>query len=196
MAFIAPVMAWMAANAGTIAAVSAVAGAAGSVMQGNAQAASYNQQAAASERNARVADMQARQAYDAGLQNELTQRRQNDAQQAQVRAAVTESGFDPASGSALEIQGQSARDMEMDALSTRYSALLQGWGHEQQAASDRYTAQTLRKSAKNARRQGYIGAATSALSSLAGYGIGKALPLAGAQGVNLNTPYTGTMAPY
>ncbi|MGE4334965.1 MAG: hypothetical protein AB7E55_03195 [Pigmentiphaga sp.] len=147
--------------------------AAGSIMQGNAQAAAYDQQAQAADRNARMADLQARQALDAGTQNELSQRRSAGQQQAQVRAAVAESGFDPGSGSALAIQVQSARDLEMDALQTRYESLLQGYGHEQQGVMDRYTARTLRQSGRRAQEAGWIGAATSALTGAAkAYGPG------------------------
>lgn len=175
-----PFTAFLTANAGAIAAGSAGLGVIGSIMQGNQQAAAYNQQARAAERNAQVADIQARQAYDAGLQNELSQRRSASQQQADVRASVAESGFDAGSGTALAIQQQSARDLEMDALQTRYQALLQGQGYEQQAVMDRYTASTLRQSARGARRAGYIGAATSVLTSAAGYGLAKAAPAASA----------------
>ena len=157
----------------TIAIAATAMQAIGSIQQVEAQASAMNQQARAAERNAQVADIQARQAYDAGTQNELTQRRSASQQQAQVRASVAESGFDSSSGSALAIQTQSARDLEMDALQVRYQALLQGQGFEQQAVMDRYTAKTLRQSGKNARRAGYIGAATSALTGVAGmYGAG------------------------
>ncbi len=177
-----PFTAFLAANAGSIAAVSGGLGAVGAIMQGNQQAAAYGQQADASERNAKMSDVQARQAYDAGLQNELAQRRSASQQQADVRASVAESGFESGSGTALAIQGQSARDLEMDALQTRYQALLQGQGFEQQAVMDRYTAKTLRQSGKNARRAGYLGAATSILASAAGYGLAKAAPAAAAGG--------------
>lgn len=171
-----PFTAFLTANAGAIAAGSAGLGAIGSIMGANQQAAGYRQQADAAERNAQLSDIQARQAYDAGTQNELAQRRSASQQQADVRAAVAESGVDPGSGSALLIQQQSARDMEMDALTTRYEALLQGSAYEQQAAQDRYTASTLRQSAKGARRAGYLGAATSILTSAAGYGLGRWAP--------------------
>ncbi|WP_125117827.1 virion core protein, T7 gp14 family [Bordetella trematum] len=168
-----PVSAFLVANAGTISAVAGGAGALGSVMQGNAQAAGYAQQADAADRNAQIADIQARQAYDAGLQNELSQRRSNAQQQGDVRAAVAESGLDGTTGSALLLQQQSAQNLEMDALTTRYQALLQGNAYEQDGAMQRYTAKTLRASGRNARQAGYLGAATSLLTSAAGYGLGR-----------------------
>lgn len=161
---------------------SAALQATGAIMEGNQQAAALGQQADAAERNARLSETQARQAYDAGLQNELAQRRSASQQQADVRASVAESGFESGSGSALAIQQQSARDLEMDALQTRYQALLQGGAFEQQAAADRYAAETLRRSGKNAKRAGFLSAATSILSSAAGYGLAKAAPAAASAG--------------
>lgn len=178
-----PISAFLTANAGAIAAGSAGLGAVGSIMQGQQQASGYRQQADAAERNAQVAEMQARQAYDAGLQNELAQRRSAAQQQGSVRAAVAESGFDPSSGTASMIQQQSATDLELDALTTRYQSLLQGYGYEQQAAQDRYAASTLRQSARGARRAGMLGAATSILTSAAGYGLARAAPTAAATGL-------------
>jgi murein L,D-transpeptidase YcbB/YkuD len=174
------ISAFLVANAGTISAVAGGLGAVGSIMQGNQQAAAYNQQAEASERNADIAQNQARQAYDAGLQNELGQRRSASQQQADIRASVAESGLDPSSGSALMFQQQSAENLEMDALTTRYQALLQGNSYEQQAAMDRYQAKALRASARDARASGRLGAATSILTSAAGYGLAKLAPAAAA----------------
>ncbi len=175
-----PISAFLVANAGTIAAVSGGVGAIGSVMQGSSAAAGYSQQAEAAERNAGIAQTQARQAYDAGLQNELGQRRSASQQQADIRASVAESGLDPSSGSALMLQQQSAENLEMDALTTRYQALLQGNSYEQQAAMDRYQAKALRASARDARASGRFGAATSILTSAAGYGLAKLAPAAAA----------------
>ncbi|KAG1253393.1 hypothetical protein G6F68_011359 [Rhizopus microsporus] len=149
-------------------------------MQGSGAASGYNQQADASERNATIAENQARQAYDAGLQNELGQRRSASQQQADIRASVAESGLDPSSGSALMLQQQSAENLEMDALTTRYQALLQGSAYEQQAPMDRYQAKALRSSARDARRPGRLGAATTALTSAAGYGLSQLAPAAAA----------------
>lgn len=175
-----PISAFLVANAGTIAAVSGGVGAIGSVMQGSGAASGYNQQAESSERNAIIAENQARQAYDAGLQNELGQRRSASQQQADIRASVAESGLDPNSGSALMLQQQSSENLEMDALTTRYQTLLQGKAYEQQATMDRYQAKVLRSSARDARRSGLLGAATTALTSVAGYGLSQLAPAAAA----------------
>lgn len=177
-----PISAFLVANAGTIAAVSGGVSAVGSYMQGESAASGYRQQADAAERNAEIADVQARQAYDAGLQNELTQRRSASQQQSDIRASVAESGLDPSSGSALTLQQQSAENLEMDALTTRYQTLLQGSAYEQEAAMNRYTARTLRGSARDARRSGTLGAATSLLTAATGYGLAQQAKSASAIG--------------
>ena len=152
-----------------IAAVAAAAQVMGSVMQSNSQAAGYNQQAKAEERNAQMSDIQARQAYDAGVQNELSQRRNASQQQADIRASVAESGLDPSSGSAMLLQQQSAENLEMDALTTRYQSLLEGRAYEQQGVMDRYSAAALRASARSAKKAGTMTAATGILTSAANY---------------------------
>lgn len=142
----------------------------GAMKQGQAADQAAQQQAAASEYNARVSGIQARQAYDAGTQNELAQRRSQAQQKGATRAAAAESGLNPSSGSMLLAQGQSARDMELDALTTRYEGLLQGSAYDQQATMDSYSAGTLRASGKNAKKAGAIGAAAGILSGMSGYG--------------------------
>jgi len=53
----------------------------GAVMDANSQAAGFDQQARAAKRNAAMAEGQAGQTYEAGLQNELGQRQANAHQQ-------------------------------------------------------------------------------------------------------------------
>jgi len=152
----------------TILAISSTAlGAVGAVQAGNAQAANYGMQANAAQHNARLSGMQAKQARDAGLQNELAQRSDNARQQGALAAAIGESGFDSASGTALAVQKQAAQDMELAALSERYGALLAGYGSDQQAGMDRYSAKVARKSGRNARAGGYMGAASNLLGGAA-----------------------------
>jgi len=150
-----------------LAASSAALGAVGMVQAGNAQAANYGMQANAAQHNARLSEMQAGQAREAGLQNELAQRTDNSRQMGALSAAIGESGFDAGSGTALAVQKQAAQDMEMAALSERYGALLAGYGSEQQAGIDRYSAQVARKSGRNARSAGYMGAAVNLLGGAA-----------------------------
>jgi len=108
----------------------------------------------------------------------LAERTDASRQLGSLRSAVGESGFDAASGSSLAVQQQAAQDMEMQALSARYGALLSGWGGEQQAGMDRYSAKVAHRSARNARGSGAMGAATNLLGGVASiYGQKAALKL-------------------
>lgn len=173
----------------------------GSLAGGFGQASQLDQQARATDYNAGIADMQADQAYAAGVARENQQRRQAAQVLGESRAALGESGFDSSSGSALDIQLQNVRNAELDALQIRYEGVLQGQGYESQAAMDRYTAQTLRASAKNTRRAAFVSAAAGALMGGASYGklfgapaaaasgAGSGLSLGG--GIGLRAPTTG-----
>jgi len=165
-------MAWFPA---AMAVASAMMSAAAASEQGKAQQQQFDMQARAAEHNAKLQEQQAQQARDAGLQNELAERRDSSRSMGALRSAVGESGFDAASGSALALQEQAAQDMEMQALSARYGALLHGWGSEQQAGMDRYSAKAARLSGRNARKAGYM-RATGELIRGAGsaYGMYKA----------------------
>ena len=136
----------------------------GSIAQGEQQASEYKAAARAADYNAKAADIQARQSYDIGTQNELSERRRGAQIAGQTRAAVGDSGFVSGSGSALAIQEQSVRDMELDALQQRYQGLIQGGAYEQEASMQRYRSKSLKANAKAAKVSGYMGAASSLLS--------------------------------
>ncbi|WP_322063694.1 hypothetical protein [Burkholderia cenocepacia] len=142
----------------------------GSVVSGISGSAQANQQADALDRNAALSDQQAGQVYAQGVNREVAQRAQAGQQLGAQRAAVAESGFDPNSGSALDVQVQSVRDAELDALQTRYQSILQGGTLEDQARQDRYAARTARASANNSLIGGGISAAAGLLGGVASYG--------------------------
>ncbi|WP_186035313.1 hypothetical protein [Burkholderia gladioli] len=157
----------------------AVAGA-GALMSGINQSNQYSQQADALDRNAALSDQQAGQVFAQGVQREETQRAQAGQQLGAQRAAVAESGFNPNTGSALDVQVQSARNAELDALQTRYQGILQGTSLEDQATQQRYQAATARASSRSALISGGISAAAGALGGYANYarlggGIGSSL---------------------
>lgn len=126
-------------------AVSAV----GAIASGNAQAAALEGEANQARMNARIASQQA------GAREDM-QRRENALRLGEQRAAMAQSGFDPSSGSALTLQGQSAANAELDALTTRYEGQLQALSFNTQAAN-------LKRSASSARTTGYLNAAGSLL---------------------------------
>ena len=93
--------------------------------------------------NAQVARNLADQSRAAGLQNELNSRRRTGAIQGEQRAAVAESGFDPNSGTALQVQVDSARQAELDALQQRYEGTLRGNAYDTQAREFDYQADAI-----------------------------------------------------
>ncbi|MDR8106172.1 hypothetical protein KPB04_31075 [Burkholderia cenocepacia] len=141
-------------------------------MSGSAQA---SQQAAALDRNAALSDQQAAQVYAQGVNRETAQRAQAGQQLGEQRAAVAESGFNPNAGSALDVQVQSVRNAELDALQTRYQSILQGGTLEDQARQDRYAARTARASANNSLIAGGISAAAGLLGGFGDYTKGTSL---------------------
>jgi hypothetical protein len=168
MAFFVPVAAWMAANAGTVAlAASAAVSAAGAISQSKAQSASYKSAAQAAKYNAAASMQNANSANQAASANELAMRRQNDQRIGAMRAQAAESGG--FGGTNAEVLNQSATNMELDALNTRYRGQMQGAGLLSQANLDSYQAQVDAKNASSASRAGYIGAASSALGAASNY---------------------------
>ncbi|WP_186276528.1 virion core protein, T7 gp14 family [Burkholderia gladioli] len=173
----------------------AVSGA-GALMSGINQSNQYSQQADALYRNAALADAQAGQVFAQGVQREETQRAQAGQQLGAQRAAVAESGFDPNSGSALDVQVQSARNAELDALQTRYQGILQGTSLEDSARQTRYQASVARASSRSSLISGGISAAASTLGGLASYaklggGIGSSLKSYGTTSAGNPILFTG-----
>ncbi|MBJ9709882.1 virion core protein, T7 gp14 family [Burkholderia gladioli] len=173
----------------------AVSGA-GALMSGINQSNQYGQQADALDRNAALADAQAGQVFAQGVQREETQRAQAGQQRGAQRAAVAESGFDPNSGSALDVQVQSARNAELDALQTRYQGILQGTSLEDSARQTRYQASVARASSRSSLISGGISAAASTLGGLASYaklggGIGSSLKSYGTTSAGNPILFTG-----
>lgn len=168
MAFVIPVAAWMAANSGTLATVaSATVAAAGAVQAGKAQAASYKSAAQAARYNTQAEILNANAAAGAASANELALRRQNDQRMGAMRAQAAEAGG--FTGTNLELLDQSATNMELDALNTRYRGQAQSAGLLSQANLDAYQARADQLNAGQVTQAGYIGAASQALGAFSNY---------------------------
>jgi hypothetical protein len=126
----------------------------GSIMTGESEAKAFNQQADQLKGGAAMSRRQG------GVREDMI-RRSNARKLAEQRAAYAQSGFDPNSGS-LNVQGESAGNAELDALTSRYETELQAIGMLNQAAG-------LNAQAKNARRQGYLNAAGTIIEAGANY---------------------------
>lgn len=145
-------------SSSVMAGVGATVSAVSAISQGQAQAASAKAQARQAEMNARITRQQASVRED-------VQRSQMRQELGNQRAAAAQSGFDPNTGSLLELQGDNAGAMEFDALSTRYEGALQALNFDNQA-------RVYRAEASNAKRQGYLNAAGSLFGLLGKYGGG------------------------
>lgn len=105
-------------------------------------------------------------------------RQQSRQKLGEQRAAAVQSGFDPNTGSLLDLQADSAGALELDALTTRYEGTLQALSFSAQADN-------LRRQARGAQRSGYLSAAGTLLSSAGQiYGKGGAFDLRGLNGTN------------
>lgn len=116
-----------------------IAGAAATVYATQQQAAAADDQAAQLEANAKSTRQQANAA-------EETQRRQARMFMGEIRANAVETGFAPGGGSLLNLQTQTAGELELDALTTRYRGELSSIGLNADAAMSTRNARTARTS--------------------------------------------------
>lgn len=147
--------------------LAAAIGAVGSIMQGVAANNAAKAQAAIAERNAQIAELQARDSIERGGHEELRLRRQMAIHQGTQRALLAAGGVEVDSGSALDVQDASMREGEQDAAAIRFNAAREGWGHQVQAVNYRSEAAVARSAGRNALFGGILGAGTHLLSSVA-----------------------------
>ena len=171
MAFVLPMFASLgtalgasAATAGTVGALaaSAAVGTVGSIYAGGQAAAAAEGQANIAAQNARTAQMQANARED-------QQRRSSALQLGEQRAGAAQSGFDSGTGSFAELQGQSAGNAELDALTARYTGQLQSLSLQNEASG-------LRRQASASRTQGYLNAFGTLVGGAAKYGAAMQFP--------------------
>ena len=128
-------MAFMVAAAPYLMAASAAVGAVGAISASQAQAASYRSQQQAAAYNATIQRDNANAAMAAASANELAQRRDNDVKLSFERARMIESGGGLV-GTSVGALDQSAANLELSALNTRYRGKVQAVGDMQQAVYD------------------------------------------------------------
>jgi len=127
---------------------------ASSVAEGNSNAASFGAQKTQARLNARAA-------YQQGSAAEDAQRRENALKLGEQRAAAAQSGFSPSSASMLEMQGESAANLELDALTTRYNSIMKAVSFTNEASRHR-------ASEVAARTSGWMSGIGNAASTFAG----------------------------
>ncbi len=161
MGFLAPAMPFLAAASAGMQAL-------GSIAQGKAasNAAKYNAQVA--ENNAKIAKQNATFAGAEGAQHQEQQGLKNRATSASIRANQGASGIDVNSGSAADVQASQRMLGQLDVANIRANAVRKAYGFQTDAVSYQSEAALQRTNAKNATKAGYIGAASTLLSSAAG----------------------------
>lgn len=144
----APVVAFVAANIGTIATVVSVAG---SLMQAS-------QQKKAADYNAQMAQQQSVAAQQQAAAQADTQRRRAQRQIGSMEASYAASGLS-LEGSPLEVLEQSARDAELDRQNILYGGSLRSTGYQNTASLESAKGQ-------NAMTSGFLRAGSTLLSGM------------------------------
>lgn len=130
--------------------------AATSLMSANSQARGQEDQGAYEssrlEMNASFADQQAQDAIDRGEKDAAAHERKVKLLIGQQRAKMGAQGADLSSGSALEVQLDTAGLGAEDILQIKNNAFRQAWGYQEQAADYRDQAKLTRTGTKNAAR--------------------------------------------
>lgn len=146
--------------AGTIAQAQAAQAAA------DAQAQAYEYEAKMQERNAKIAEQQARDASERGFVEEEALRRKAHILKGQQRAAFGASGLDTGTGTPLDVLADTAYLSESDAATIRYNAQQERYGFESQKGDQMGKAAMSKVSATNARIAGSNAATATILGGI------------------------------
>jgi hypothetical protein len=151
---------------GATAAIAMMAVGSGFSAMSSANAGKANQRLA--EMNAQVAEIQAEDAIARGRVEEGIHRKKVRGMIGSQRAAFAAGGVDVNSGSALDVQADTAKFGEMDALTIRMTAAREAWGYKVGATDMRARGELANYQGK----QQAIGTIVSAAGSMAGQKYG------------------------
>lgn len=104
----------------------------GGLLQANSQYQAGRQNQALAKYNAKVADLQAKDALSRGRESERRLRTQTRQQIGSQRASLAAQGIEVNEGTAADIQDDTAYFGELDALTIRNNAALEAWGYRTQ----------------------------------------------------------------
>lgn len=135
---------------------------------GQAQRASAESQAELADFNAAVADLQARDAIERGVDEENRFRSSVKVMVGSQRAGFAASNVDVSYGSAADVQADAAYLGELDALTIRTNAAREAWGYQVQAEDLRKRATIARKEGVYAEQAGKTTAAAQRTSGTLG----------------------------
>jgi hypothetical protein len=136
----------------------------GAVQSGNAQSSMYNYQAQVSRNNAAVSRLNAQDALAAGLYEESASKTKTGSIVNSAKAAQAANGIDVNIGTAVQVRDTTELVGAMDAAMIHYNANRKAFGLMAEAADLENQGQLLSMAAKNAKRSGQLGFATSIVS--------------------------------
>lgn len=137
-----------------------------SIQAGNTQKAMYNYQAQVNENNAKIAQNNAAQERQSGLEEARLQRIKTLQNIGSQQAAFAGNGIDITSGTALDAIEDTAQFGELDALMTQYNSERTALNYEQQASNFTNQANLDRIAGKNASTAGKMNALAYGLNGL------------------------------
>lgn len=144
---------------------------------GSAARASGDYSAAVFGMNADIADEQAKDAIARGAEAEQRSRADTRGALGEQRVGFAAQGVDLASGSAADVQGDTAYLGELDALTIRNNAKREAWGYTVEGTNYRAQGQLARVGGRNAQRGANMQAYSTLLTTAADISqIGKQLP--------------------
>jgi hypothetical protein len=159
---------------GTVATIASTAvSVTSSIQQSNNQQAMYNYQAKVNENNAKIANENAAQERQSGLEEARQQRIKTLQAIGSQQVAMAGNGIDITSGTALDTIEDTAQYGELDALMTQYNAERTALNYEQQASNFNNQANLDKIAAQNAATAGRINSMTAVangISNIAGLG--------------------------
>lgn len=152
--------------------LSTVGGAANAWAQGQSAQAGANFEAASLRMNAELAEGQAKDATQRGREAESRYRQQVKAVMSTQRARMAASGVSIESGSAVDVQADTAAIGELDALTIRNNAAREAWGYRVQGAGLSSQAGLVEAAGRNAARGGAMAAGQTLLTgAINTYGV-------------------------
>lgn len=160
------------AAAGPLIIASTAMSAASSLSAGRDQANAYKMQGQYQqqihETNARMMEVQARDAERRGGQEVTALRRKARQVHGSQRASLAGQGVDVGAGIALDLSDETKAMAELDEITLKNNAWREAWGFRTQSIQERYSGQFARLSgntkSSNAKRASYFDAANSILS--------------------------------
>lgn len=148
-----------------------VMGGVSAYQQGKAQQAQMNYQAQVARNNAKIAQANADQKRQEGIEEARTQRMKTLQKVGAQQAALAANGVDISQGTALDMIEDTSAMGELDALTTRYNYETHALGYEQQASNFRNQANLDTFAGQNAYKAGMTNAIASGIGGLSDLGM-------------------------